>query len=167
MTDLFIENLLKDLTPLPPPPRANWVAQDSGGDWWWYVEEPTMDAPGWAPKGKDGTVRLGYSFGFIGYGRPPEDFSATLHRIEEVTQNRPTSGWPPEARWIAQDANGTWYWYLKKPVSGVSAWVTGYGETMIEGVDYSYMEQGDEPDDWTTTLHPVNCDREPARGVKP
>lgn len=57
---------------------------------------------------------------------------------------------PIEANWLAQDANGRWYWYIDEPTLLISVWSTN-GDV---GEIYPHLNiLPPEPGPWTEQLY--------------
>lgn len=55
---------------------------------------------------------------------------------------------PEWARWMAQDANGEWYFYGKKPICRGNDWGQSGGR-------FEAAYSGEASDDWDDSLHKV------------
>lgn len=63
------------------PDWAAWLAQDADGAWWGYEAEPNKQDKGWYENEVGRIVRLGHA-------APPDDWEATLTRVNLVSSKR-------------------------------------------------------------------------------
>lgn len=133
------------------PEWANWVAQDACGVWYCYEKKPiaydseVFDTPAVGEAGE---------YEFIVNGQPNASWRDTLQRITpEVSTDLPfkIEDFPSRTKWnwAAQDSDGKWYVYEKKPhVPGLSvAWV----ENSLDG-DAELVHKGEPSLNWKSTL---------------
>jgi len=64
---------------------------------------------------------------------------------------------PTDARYIAQDASGHWFWYSKKPRCGTSVKFWFPQRAASGHTDFSYAGEGEINNDWR-----LRCYRLPA-----
>lgn len=129
------------------PEWATWVAQDACGSWYCYEQEPI------AYDSAFDTPKLG-DFEFIVKKQSNANWKDTLQRITpDVSTDLPfkVEDLPPGAKWnwAAQDADGRWYVYEKKPylAEDCEAWA----ENSPDGGIGSIL--GTEPNpNWKSTL---------------
>jgi len=130
------------------PEWANWVAQDACGTWYCYEKKPIAyrTPPSHTPEsGK---------YEFIVTGQPNANWKDTPQRITlEVSTDLPfkIEDLPSRTKWnwAAQDADGSWYVYEKKPYLAEDC------EAWAENSPYGDVESilGTEPNpNWKRTL---------------
>lgn len=129
------------------PEWANWVAQDACGTWYCYEKEPTAyDASFDMPKVGD--------YEFIVTGQPNASWKDTLQRITpEVSTDLPfkIEDLPSRTKWnwAAQDSDGRWYVYEKKP--HVSSESDMWAENSPDG-DAELVHKAEPNPNWKRTL---------------
>lgn len=129
------------------PEWANWVAQDACGTWYCYEKEPI------AYDSAFDTPKVG-NYEFIVTGQPNASWRDTLQRLTpEVSTDLPfkIEDLPTRSKWnwAAQDADGSWYVYEKKPYLAEDC------EAWAENSPYGDVESilGTEPNpNWKRTL---------------
>jgi len=129
------------------PEWANWVAQDACGTWYCYEQKPI------AYDSAFDTPRVG-EYEFIVTGQPNANWQDTLQRITpEVSTDLPfkIEDLPSRTKWnwAAQDADGKWYVYEKKPI--VIATSDTWVETSEDG-DAELVYKGEPSLNWKSTL---------------
>jgi hypothetical protein len=64
-----------------------------------------------------------------------------MNEPSERTDKPLWSDAPGWARWLAMDANGRWYWYLKKPKAALAVWTDGdNGRAIYAGRSVNWRE---------------------------
>jgi len=70
---------------------------------------------------------------------------------------------PKEARWIAQDSDGTWMWYTHEPIAFHCHYASGGEWGMVDSygkvsANYGSLCVGPSPKDWTQELYELEDD---------